>query len=465
MTSVCKKLHFHKADSSRLIFVNTDQIITFNFVTETKDILYDFANDFTEQPEFFVFNDSQDVCIIASTIDSLLINLKVYDEVDLDLVYGIKDIKKLIFDDQHFFILANNKRGMIGNFLLKLEQNESSRFPAKEREERPEHFLLNSCTKLFIGDCDMCIRNGENKRLANKQLLLSYKSIYINAYSVFVLDLQTGILIFRHESSCLWESDITSFFVKRSKDYISLSAEGMSVMSLHGTQQKKHVMDDRHKRHLVHSLPSCNYLKLERQNSLRFECCNERRIVSVQSQYRCGAGYTKFEDIYKLDFAQLELRELLILQSIFHSDETRVIFDLIKSQGNYSLFFRSYLELDGQNMVSILAFDNKTVQQLLQPKNEAFFRADYPLFYSNKQLAEVCAPGKRPRKGYVITNAIDTALESNKIRAVGLILDHIVSYQNNYVSSYLFSNNLTKLMERGIQVHRLLDSDVFSYKF
>lgn len=48
LTSVCKKLHFDKTDSSRLIFVNSDQIITFNFVTETKDILYDFANDFTE---------------------------------------------------------------------------------------------------------------------------------------------------------------------------------------------------------------------------------------------------------------------------------------------------------------------------------------------------------------------------------------------------------------------------------
>ena len=46
-----------------------------------------------------------------------------------------------------------------------------------------------------------------------------------------------------------------------------------------------------------------------------------------------------------------------------------------------------------------------------------------------------------------------------------MILDHIVSYQNNYVSSYLFSHNLTKLMERGIKVDRLLDSDVFSYKF
>ena len=48
LTSVCKKLHFDKTDSSRLIFVNEDQIITFNFVEETKDILYDFANDFTE---------------------------------------------------------------------------------------------------------------------------------------------------------------------------------------------------------------------------------------------------------------------------------------------------------------------------------------------------------------------------------------------------------------------------------
>ena len=110
----------------------------------------------------------------------------------------------------------------------------------------------------------MGIRNGENRRLANKQLLISYKSIYINAYSLFVLDLQTGILIFRHESSCLWESNITSFFVFRSKDYISLSAEGMSVMSLHGSQQKRHLVDDRHRRHLLHSLPSSNYLKLER---------------------------------------------------------------------------------------------------------------------------------------------------------------------------------------------------------
>jgi hypothetical protein len=77
----------------------------------------------------------------------------------------------------------------------------------------------------------------------------------------------------------------------------------------------------------------------------------------------------------------------------------------------------------------------------------------------------ICPKGKKPKKSYIITNAIDTALESNKIRAVGMILDHIVNYQNNYVSSYLFTSNLITLMERGIKVHNLLDSDVFSFKF
>ena len=98
-----------------------DQIITFNFISDKIDILYDFANDFTEQPEFFVFNENQDVCIIASTIDTLMINLNNFDEIDLDLIYGLKDVKKLIFDDKYFYILANNKNGLMGNFLLKLE--------------------------------------------------------------------------------------------------------------------------------------------------------------------------------------------------------------------------------------------------------------------------------------------------------------------------------------------------------
>jgi len=34
LTNVCKKLHFDKGDSRKLIFVTEDRIITFDFVKE-----------------------------------------------------------------------------------------------------------------------------------------------------------------------------------------------------------------------------------------------------------------------------------------------------------------------------------------------------------------------------------------------------------------------------------------------
>jgi hypothetical protein len=66
---------------------------------------------------------------------------------------------------------------------------------------------------------------------------------------------------------------------------------------------------------------------------------------------------------------------------------------------------------------------------------------------------------------FVITNAIDTAIENNEIMAIYMILNHITKYQDNYVSSYLFNHNLNTLIERGIKVDKLLCSDVFYYRF
>lgn len=66
---------------------------------------------------------------------------------------------------------------------------------------------------------------------------------------------------------------------------------------------------------------------------------------------------------------------------------------------------------------------------------------------------------------YFYRSAIDTALKTNQIRAVGCILEYIVKYQNTYVSSFLFSKNIPKLMEKGVPVAPLLNSDIFCYKF
>jgi hypothetical protein len=67
--------------------------------------------------------------------------------------------------------------------------------------------------------------------------------------------------------------------------------------------------------------------------------------------------------------------------------------------------------------------------------------------------------------GYYYTNAIDNALKNNQVQAVNLLLNYIVKYQNNFVSSYLFLKNLPVLMEKGINLHDLLDCGIFNVVF
>lgn len=57
------------------------------------------------------------------------------------------------------------------------------------------------------------------------------------------------------------------------------------------------------------------------------------------------------------------------------------------------------------------------------------------------------------------------ALENNQIRAAEAINNHIVKYQNNFVSSYLFRHNLLHMMGLGINLDDLLCSKVFEYEY
>ena len=45
------------------------------------------------------------------------------------------------------------------------------------------------------------------------------------------------------------------------------------------------------------------------------------------------------------------------------------------------------------------------------------------------------------------------------------MIAYIIKNQNSYVYSYLFKNNLVHLMEIGIRIRELLDSNVFCYSF
>ena len=115
--------------------------------------------------------------------------------------------------------------------------------------------------------------------------------------------------------------------------------------------------------------------------------------------------------------------------------------DLVMKQPRPQFFYKSFLELDGANLVYILSFDSVCIKSLLDDKNEDYFpTSDYPLIYMNKFT-------KKSGDGFFLHNSIDLALDSNQIGAVSKIIDYIVKYQNNYVSSYLFQKSIIKLME------------------
>lgn len=111
-------------------------------------------------------------------------------------------------------------------------------------------------------------------------------------------------------------------------------------------------------------------------------------------------------------------------------------------------------------MVSLLSFDSRSLECLLDlEKNDRFFRKEYPIFYKNKVQKQGC-----PNKFYY-RSAIDSALKHNQIRAVERIVDYMVKWQNNYCSSFLFRKKMCSLMDKGIQIGPLLDSEIFCHDF
>jgi len=57
----------------------------------------------------------------------------------------------------------------------------------------------------------------------------------------------------------------------------------------------------------------------------------------------------------------------------------------VKDQPEPLVFFKSFLELDCANMVSLLSFDSRSLECLLDLEaNKRFFKDEYPIFYKNK---------------------------------------------------------------------------------
>ena len=74
--------------------------------------------------------------------------------------------------------------------------------------------------------------NREN-RVQGKELIISYKEGHSNTINLVVMDMfKHGNMIYKHESFALWEQTIKGILVTKTKDFVTLSKNGLSIMSL-----------------------------------------------------------------------------------------------------------------------------------------------------------------------------------------------------------------------------------------
>ena len=76
------------------------------------------------------------------------------------------------------------------------------------------------------------------------------------------------------------------------------------------------------------------------------------------------------------------------MQSIFHCESSLDVLKLVGMQVNPQIFYKSFLELDRKNMVSILAFDSNSIRSLISDNFSDYFEDDFPIFYINKHMVE-----------------------------------------------------------------------------
>jgi hypothetical protein len=109
-------------------------------------------------------------------------------------------------------------------------------------------------------------------------------------------------------------------------------------------------------------------------------------------------------------------------------------------QPNPQVFFKSFLEFDISNLVSLLSFDSRSMKHLLKDEFGSYFDPHHPMIYKNKFLQS----GKENK--YYYRNAIEQSVNNNQILAAELLIDYIAKYQNNVMSSFLLNKCLSRLI-------------------
>ena len=141
--------------------------------------------------------------VISSQEDGIYKDINRGLEIDLDEKFNIGIIKEIIYDDEDhcFYLVANKFDEKLGFFIIKMDERVSD--PIKEGDYK---FLTKYKNKLDIGDCKLFVMRsnvGKNGDTMLKELVISYKTIYINTYNIVIMDISKASgqsMVAKHES-------------------------------------------------------------------------------------------------------------------------------------------------------------------------------------------------------------------------------------------------------------------------
>ena len=211
--------------------------------------------------------------MVASIDDGIFFNHMTGQFVDLDETFKISSIKEIIYDheDRMFYLLVNKFQEKLGVFIIRFS----------EMNPLDYIFFFKFKNKLDIADADIAVLRCQERKI--KELIVSYKTIHSNVYTVQVCDIsrETPWPLCKHESFQLWESQITAFYIDKNREFVMINRDGISVISL-GSNGKRSIRDSFGQEKMIHPLESTNYLKVDNDNFINFEFAGDNKIINIQ---------------------------------------------------------------------------------------------------------------------------------------------------------------------------------------
>jgi hypothetical protein len=145
--------------------------------------------------------------------------------------------------------------------------------------------------ELDMNDATMHICRGNDPMVGPyKELVIGFKTIFMNSYTVLVEDLsgpeKDRSVLYRYAGFHSWENTNCGFTLG-SETFVQLTGKGMKVLSFSGKEDRIELRSETNKLYILHSLECFHYLRLDPVNHIFFDCTSQenRKTIKVMQMF------------------------------------------------------------------------------------------------------------------------------------------------------------------------------------